>query len=133
MTCLAGEFNQVILNLLINAAHAIGDKVGDASGGKGTITITTRRDGTSAEIQIHDTGMGIPENIRARIFEPFFTTKGVGKGTGQGLALAYAVIVTKHDGQIWFESEAGSGTTFFLRLPLGVSEAVVCAAATANL
>jgi hypothetical protein len=119
--------------LLINAAHAIGEKVGDDSGGKGTITITTRRDGRWAEVQIHDTGMGIPENIRARIFEPFFTTKGFGKGTGQGLALAHAVVVKKHDGQIWFESEAGSGATFFLCLPLGLSETVACAAATANL
>jgi signal transduction histidine kinase len=70
------------------------------------------------EVQISDTGSGIPENIRARIFEPFFTTKEVGKGTGQGLALAHAVIVKKHHGKIWFESEIGKGTTFFLRLPL---------------
>jgi len=131
--CLAGEFNQVILNLLINAAHAIGDKTGHGSGCKGTITITTRCDGAWVEVQIQDTGAGIPENIRARIFEPFFTTKEVGKGTGQGLALAHAVIVKKHDGQIWFESEIGKGTTFFLRLPLGPSEPVLCPAATANL
>jgi signal transduction histidine kinase len=72
--------------------------------------------------------LGIPENIRARIFEPFFTTKEVGKGTGQGLALAHAVIVKTHHGKIWFESEIGKGTTFFLRLPL--EQAAVSAAAT---
>ena len=129
--CLAGEFNQVILNLLINAAHAIGDVVGKGSGRKGAITITTKCDGAWVEVQIHDTGAGVPENIRARIFEPFFTTKEVGKGTGQGLALAHAVIVKKHEGQIWFESEVGKGTTFFLRLPLVQPETVANRAATA--
>lgn len=116
--CLAGEFNQVILNLLINAAHAIRDVVGDGSKSKGTITIATKREGDWAEIRIQDSGTGIPEAIRGRIFEPFFTTKEVGKGTGQGLALAHSVIVKKHGGQIWFDSETGKGTTFFLRLPL---------------
>lgn len=118
VVCLPGEFNQVILNLLINAAHAIGDAVKGSAGSKGTITIATRRDGEWMEVQIRDTGLGIPENIRARIFEPFFTTKEVGKGTGQGLALAHTVIVKTHHGKIWFESEIGKGTTFFLRLPL---------------
>jgi PAS domain S-box-containing protein len=130
--CLAGEFNQVILNLLINAAHAIADVVKAVPGTKGTITITTRCEGAWVEVQIHDTGAGVPENIRARIFEPFFTTKEVGKGTGQGLALAHTVIVKKHDGQIWFESEIGKGTTFFLRLPIEAAEPGLCAAATAN-
>ncbi len=129
--CLAGEFNQVILNLLINAAHAVGDAVGRDSGRKGTITVTTRCVGDWVEVQIRDTGIGIPENIRARIFEPFFTTKEVGKGTGQGLALAHAFIVKKHKGQIWFESEVGKGTTFFLRLPLGPCE-TIARPATAN-
>jgi PAS domain S-box-containing protein len=116
--CLAGEFNQVILNLLINAAQAIGDVVKKGSASKGMITITTKCEDDWAEVQIQDTGAGIPESVRARIFEPFFTTKEVGKGTGQGLALAHTVIVQKHDGKIWFESEVGKGTTFFLRLPL---------------
>ena len=120
--CLAGEFNQVILNLLINAAQTIGDVVRNGSASKGTITITTKCEGDWAEVQIKDTGAGIPENVRARIFEPFFTTKEVGKGTGQGLALAHTVIVKKHDGKIWFESEVGKGTTFFLRLPLTLPE-----------
>ncbi|HTT33446.1 MAG TPA: PAS domain S-box protein [Methylomirabilota bacterium] len=115
---LGGEFNQVILNLLINAAHAIGDVVGDGSMIKGKITIITKRDKDWAEIRIQDTGAGIPKDIRSRIFEPFFTTKEVGKGTGQGLALAHAMIVKKHNGKIWFESEEGMGTTFFVRLPL---------------
>jgi signal transduction histidine kinase len=130
--CLAGEFNQVILNLLINAAHAIAAAVGDDSACKGTITITTRCDGDWVEVQIQDTGTGVPENIRARIFEPFFTTKEVGKGTGQGLALAHTVIVKQHDGQIWFESEVGKGTTFFLRLPLNQPGTERSPASTAN-
>jgi signal transduction histidine kinase len=116
--CLAGEMNQVILNLTINAAHAIAGVVGDGSKDKGRITITTRHDGEWAEIAIADTGSGIPPEIRSRIFEPFFTTKPMGKGTGQGLALAHSVIVNRHQGQIWFETEVGRGTTFFLRLPL---------------
>jgi len=116
--CLAGEFNQVVLNLIINSSHAIADTVGDGSKGKGEITITTRREDDWAEISIKDSGAGIPENIQSRIFEPFFTTKDVGRGTGQGLSLAHAVIVKKHSGKIWFESEPGKGTTFFIRLPL---------------
>jgi two-component system, NtrC family, sensor kinase len=116
--CLAGEFNQAILNLIINAAHAIVDVVGDGSKRKGVITISTRRDGDWAEISIEDTGTGIPEAIKSRIFEPFFTTKDVGRGTGQGLTLAHAAIVKKHGGKIWFASEEGKGTTFFIRLPL---------------
>jgi signal transduction histidine kinase len=116
--CLAGEFNQVILNLLINAAHAIADVVGNGGDHKGTITVTTRRDGEWAEIRIQDTGKGIPDEIRTRVFEPFLTTKALGKGTGQGLALAHTVIVTNHGGKIWFDGKVGQGTTFFVRLPL---------------
>jgi PAS domain S-box-containing protein len=119
--CHAGEFNQVILNLLVNAAHAIRQVVGDGSQTKGTITVITRRDGDSVEILIQDTGSGIPEAIRPRIFEPFFTTKAVGEGTGQGLALAHSVVVRRHGGKIWFETEVGKGTTFFIRLPLAAT------------
>jgi len=115
---LLGEFNQVILNMIINAAHAIGDVVAQEQGGKGTIRISTRKDGAWVEIRISDTGPGIPEAIRARIFDPFFTTKQVGKGTGQGLAISHSVIVEKHKGTITVESEAGRGATFILRLPL---------------
>jgi signal transduction histidine kinase len=90
----------------------------------GTITIRTYRRDEWAEIAVEDTGTGIPGELRSRIFEPFFTTKPVGQGTGQGLALAHSVIVKRHQGQIWFETEVGRGTTFFLRLPLQVPENV---------
>lgn len=115
--CLLGQFNQVILNIIVNAAHAIGDVVGN-TGRKGVISIVSRRVDNDAEIRITDTGAGIPENIRHKIFDPFFTTKEVGKGTGQGLAIARSVVVDKHHGTIRVESEVGKGTTFIIRLPL---------------
>jgi PAS domain S-box-containing protein len=116
--CLAGEFNQVMLNLIVNAAHAISDVVKD-SGKLGKIHIATRRDGPTVEIRISDTGCGIPKANQSKVFDPFFTTKAVGKGTGQGLAIAYSVVVQKHSGTIRLESETGRGTTFVIRLPLG--------------
>ena len=119
--CLPSEFNQVILNLIVNAAHAIGDVVRTAEGTKGVIKIGTRLDGSWVEIKVSDTGTGIPESIRHRIFDPFFTTKEVGKGTGQGLAIARSVIVDQHGGTLTFESEMGRGTTFVIRLPAGDS------------
>jgi len=115
--CIAGEFNQVILNLIVNSAHAIADVVSD-SGNKGTIHISTRLNGAVVEIRVSDTGGGIPEAIQSKIFDPFFTTKPVGKGTGQGLAIAHAVIVQKHSGALKVESEPGHGTTFIIQLPL---------------
>jgi PAS domain S-box-containing protein len=115
--CLGGELNQVILNLIVNAAHAIGDVVG-SSGEKGRIAISTERDATHACIRVADSGTGIPEEIRAKVFEPFFTTKEVGRGTGQGLAMAYNCVVKRHKGTIHFETELGKGTTFVIRLPL---------------
>ena len=115
--CIAGEFNQVLLNLIVNATHAIADVVKE-SGGKGAIRISTRRNGNFAEIRVSDTGGGIPEGIRSKVFDPFFTTKAVGKGTGQGLAIAHSIIVQKHRGTIRFESEIGKGTTFVIQLPL---------------
>lgn len=114
---LPGEFNQVILNLIVNAAHAIDDAVAE-SGDKGEIRIATRRDGDWAEIRVIDTGRGIPDAIQKRIFDPFFTTKEVGKGSGQGLAIAWSVIVDKHGGTIAVESEEGKGATFTVRLPI---------------
>lgn len=117
VACLPDEFNQVLLNLIINAAQAIGEKVDRQKGEKGLITVTSRTDGDWVEIRIRDTGPGIPENIRTRIFDPFFTTKEVGKGTGQGLAIAHDVIVEKHRGTITFETKVGQGTTFIIRLP----------------
>jgi signal transduction histidine kinase len=113
--CYPGEVNQVILNLLVNAAHAIKDQMKDH--GKGKITVSTKKRDDCVEISISDTGTGIPEEIEARVYEPFFTTKDVGKGTGQGLAFAHSVVVKKHLGKIWFETEAGCGTTFFIQLP----------------
>ena len=115
--CHVGDLNQVFLNLIVNAAHAIGDVVGKG-GSKGTIRITTCQEGDSARIDVADTGSGIPEAIRQRIFDPFFTTKEVGKGTGQGLAIARSIVVTKHHGSLTFESEVGKGTTFTIRLPI---------------
>jgi len=118
VSCHAGEFNQVILNLLINAAQAIAEAREDGSQGKGKIVVSTMRDQDWAEISISDTGAGIPEAVRSRVFEPFFTTKPVGKGTGQGLALAHTAVVRRHGGKIWFDSELGKGTTFYIRMPL---------------
>lgn len=115
---LRNELSQVLLNLIVNAAHAIGDVRTPDSGSLGKITLSTRQLGDAAEIRVTDTGSGIPEAIRSRIFEPFFTTKAVGKGTGQGLAICYSVIVDKHHGDISFESAPGRGTTFVIRLPL---------------
>jgi signal transduction histidine kinase len=117
VSCLPGEFNQAILNIVVNAAHAIKDKVGDK--GKGIIGVSTRRQGDKVEIRISDTGTGIPEPVRGRIFDPFFTTKEVGKGSGQGLAISRSVVVDKHQGEIFFETEIGQGTTFVIRLPQG--------------
>ena len=115
--CLVGELNQVILNLIVNAAHAVAE-ARNGAGGLGRIHISTRTDGPFAEIRVSDDGGGIPKAIQAKVFDPFFTTKPVGKGTGQGLAIAHAVVVQKHNGTIHFESEPGKGTTFVIRLPL---------------
>ena len=149
--CFADEFNQVVLNLVINAAHAIEEANGVLhASAKGLIRVSTRlldqtggpgfawtprgvqegdaedakqpggppRSCQIVEIRVSDSGTGIPESIRSRIFDPFFTTKAVGKGTGQGLAIARAVIVDKHGGSIRVETEAGKGTTFILELPM---------------
>jgi len=116
--CLPGEFNQVILNIVVNAAHAIKDAIGDDTEKKGTIGIQTRQNGENVEIRISDTGTGIPEEIQDKIFDPFFTTKQIGEGSGQGLAISRSIIVDKHDGSLTFETEAGKGTTFVIRLPI---------------
>jgi len=117
VTCHPGEINQVILNLIVNAAHAIGDVAHEGGRPRGTISVRTLRCAQRAEIRIEDTGTGIPEKVRTRIFDPFFTTKEIGKGTGQGLAIARSVIVGKHGGSLDFETEEGKGTTFIIRLP----------------
>jgi len=115
--CLAGGINQVIVNMLVNAAHAIQVR---GPGYPGAIVVATRQVQDTAEIRITDNGTGMPEEVRARVFDPFFTTKEVGQGTGQGLAIAHAV-VKKHQGSITVESEPGRGTTFTIRLPLGAA------------
>lgn len=123
--CLPGEMNQVLLNLIVNASHAIGEKTEDgedAGEAKGTITITTRKDGEWAEIRIADNGSGIPKAARDQIFTPFFTTKEVGKGTGQGLAICRDIIVNKHAGEMRFETEENKGTTFIIRIPVEGSD-----------
>jgi len=117
VTCHLGDINQVVLNLIVNASHAIQDVV-HGTERRGLITIRTRCDEASAIIEISDTGGGIPTAIRERIFDPFFTTKGVGKGTGQGLAIARTVVREKHGGALTFETELGTGTTFTIRLPI---------------
>jgi two-component system, NtrC family, sensor kinase len=116
--CLAGEFNQVILNLVVNAAHAIADAAGKNRKERGTITLSTRGNGSWVEIQVRDTGVGIPEDIREKVFDPFFTTRPFGKCTGQGLAIARNVIVNRHNGTLTFQTEMGAGTTFIIRLPM---------------
>jgi len=114
--CLPDELNQVWLNIMVNAAHAIEEAV--PAGDTGTIKVSTKLIGEEVEVRLSDTGGGIPESIRKRIFDPFFTTKPVGKGTGQGLAIAYHVVVSKHHGRMEIESEPGAGTTFVITMPL---------------
>lgn len=116
VVCQPGAINQVFLNLLVNAAHAIADKP-DRDGERGLINIKTAQQGDQALVAISDTGGGIPDAIRSKIFEQFFTTKGVGRGTGQGLPLARRV-VEQHGGSLTFETEVGRGTTFYVRLPI---------------
>ena len=129
VSCHPGEFNQVILNLIVNAAHAIAGVVAKDGSGRGTIKVQTRNCPAWVEIRIQDTGGGIPETVQARIFDPFFTTKEIGKGTGQGLAIARSVVVDKHGGSIDFETEVGTGTTFVIRLPHDVKAPVPIVAA----
>jgi signal transduction histidine kinase len=111
--CRIDEIDQVVLNLVLNATHAIRE-----TGRRGTITVTTRVDGDDALIEIADTGVGVPPAIRHRIFEPFFTTRDVGQGSGQGLSLVWAIVTEKHRGKVSFETEVGRGTTFSVRLPI---------------
>jgi PAS domain S-box-containing protein len=118
--CNGGDMNQVFLNLLVNAAHAIKDR-GERNGHKGVIGIRTRCEGDQVVISISDSGCGIPENIREKIFEPFFTTKEVGRGTGQGLAIARSIVVDNHGGTLTFESVVGQGSTFHVRLPISLA------------
>lgn len=115
--CYISELNQAVLNLLVNAAHAIAERVGD-SGERGQIQVRTRVEAEEVVIEVADTGSGIPEAIRDKIFDPFFTTKEVGRGTGQGLGVVRSVIVDKHRGTVEVESEVGQGSRFILRIPI---------------
>jgi PAS domain S-box-containing protein len=117
VVCLVNDINQVVLNIVVNAAHAIAD-FEKGSGHRGTITVSTLFDENHAVISIRDSGGGIREDIRGQVYDPFFTTKEVGRGTGQGLAIARAIVKDKHGGDLTFETTMGVGTTFFIRLPL---------------
>lgn len=117
VTCLIGDINQVVLNLVVNAAHSIAQR-NEGTNQKGIIDVRTNCDETHVFVTIGDTGTGIAPDIAARVFEMFFTTKAVGKGTGQGLAMAWSVITEKHDGEIRFENNVHGGTTFIIRLPI---------------
>ncbi len=117
VNCLAAEMNQVFLNLIVNAAHAM-DGCDRDDRPRGRLGIATRTDGPDVVISISDSGHGIPEAIRERIFDAFFTTKEVGRGTGQGLAISRTIVVDRHGGRLTFESAPGVGTTFHIRLPI---------------
>ena len=116
VVCNAGEINQVFLNLIVNAAHAIQQAGRNAA--TGVISISTAASERTVRISISDNGCGIPEKSLERIFDPFFTTKEVGKGTGQGLAIARSIVVERHGGKIDVCSREGAGTTFTIQLPL---------------
>lgn len=122
--CYRGPLGQVFLNLIVNAAHAIGEVAAEGSCEKGVISISTRRLDRHAEIRVSDTGPGIPQAVAGKIFDPFFTTKDVGKGTGQGLAIAHSIIVDKHGGDLYLESKPEDGATFIIRLPLHDSDQI---------
>jgi signal transduction histidine kinase len=114
VVCFGSDLNQVFLNLIVNAAHAMEDK----QAGRGRLGIRTSVDGDFAVIAISDTGGGIPEANRDRIFDAFFTTKEVGRGTGQGLAISRSIVVDRHGGTLTFDSRIGAGTTFYVRIPI---------------
>lgn len=118
MYCLKGEMGQAILNLIVNSAHAIEQNSGYDSSRKGTILIKSFTEKDSITLKIMDSGCGMPEHVMKKAFDPFFTTKKIGKGTGQGLAIAYNVIVNIHSGSIMLDSKEGVGTTVTMTLPI---------------
>lgn len=115
----ATEFNQALLNLVVNAADAVLERHGETSDKRGLITLRTRLESDWVVVEVEDNGSGVPEEIRSKIFDPFFTTKDVGKGTGQGLSLVYNVIASQHGGEVDFTSTPGEGTVFTIRIPRG--------------
>jgi signal transduction histidine kinase len=129
VTCHAAEVHQALLNLVRNAADAIGN-VFKSTAGRGRLTVSTCRENDEVMIKITDTGAGIPEAIRQKIFDPFFTTKDVGLGLGQGLTIARNIIVRKHGGALSFQSDLGRGTTFIVRLPIDPQRSPVRAGAS---
>nr|HQU74916.1 ATP-binding protein [Calditrichia bacterium] len=117
--CYIDELNQVFLNIIVNAAQAIADKKDRGESARGKITLLTRSLPENwVEVEIRDTGGGIPVEIRDKVFDPFFTTKPVGKGTGQGLAISHKIVVEEHGGKLFFEVNEGEGTAFFIQLPV---------------
>ncbi|MFC7276590.1 PAS domain-containing protein [Paractinoplanes rhizophilus] len=122
--CYEGELKQVILNLIVNAAHSIEAATPQRGGGLGHITVRTARTSDEVRIVVADDGIGMDQPTQQRIFDPFFTTKEVGKGTGQGLSMAYATIVQKHGGAIHVESRPGAGATFTLSIPTRTKDGV---------
>ncbi|MEV8508411.1 ATP-binding protein [Actinoplanes sp. NPDC051475] len=125
--CHLGDINQVVLNLVVNAAHAIGA----ADRGRGRIRVSTRQEDSQVVIEVADTGTGVPPEIADKLFDPFFTTKEVGTGTGQGLALVRTLVVDRHGGSVDFTSEQGEGTVFTVRLPVDLAQGNDMAEATA--
>ena len=123
--CIPGQINQVLLNILVNAAQAIAGEVEEKRDQKGKIEIRTIKRDREVEVRITDNGPGIPPSIRERIYDPFFTTKEPGKGTGQGLAIAHRIIVQNHQGQLRVDSTPGEGTTFVIKLPVGQEESAL--------
>jgi len=121
--CHIGELNQVVLNLVVNAAHAVGARV-QGTDLRGKIAVSCRLEKGDVVIEVADTGTGIPAEVQNRIFDPFFTTKEPGKGTGQGLAISRKLVVAKMKGDIWFDTKPGQGTSFFVRLPFQQVEGI---------
>ena len=120
--CFVTEISQVVLNLIVNATHAIIDAKEQDETKEGKIFIRSAREKESVTIEVRDNANGIPEKIKEKIFDPYFTTKKIGEGTGQGLALAQSLIVKTHGGRLEFKTEKGTGTSFFISLPLTTSE-----------
>jgi PAS domain S-box-containing protein len=114
--CNIGEMNQVFLNLIVNAAHAIHDAGKDSETGE--IHLSTEQSDNSVVVRVRDNGCGIPEDNLSKLYDPFFTTKDVGRGTGQGLSIAHAIVVEKHGGDIRVQSRVGVGTEFVIRIPI---------------
>ncbi len=116
--CVPDQINQVFLNLIVNAAHAISDTLQEGGARMGMITVSTQKRDDSVEIRISDTGTGVPDDIKGRIFDPFFTTKVVGKGTGQGLCIAFTTVAERHGGNLRVEDNPEGGAVFIVNLPL---------------